>query len=174
MTNKQLSHDECIGDAHSFPLSILANNVEIAGNIGSLFRIADSFAVEKLYLTGDSATPPKYKIRKAARSTEHKVPFEYQESALKLVKSLKQQNYIILSLEITESSINLRDFHFANDQSSPQAICLIVGAENKGIDQDLLDLSDHCIHIPMYGNNSSMNVTTACAIALYELVQLYP
>jgi len=134
-----------------------------------LFRIADSFGIEKLYLTGTTVTPPKYKIRRAARSTEQKIPFEYNESAKEAIKKLKKQGYLIIALEITDSSENLRDFKIQNKQ----ATCVIIGSENKGIDQALLDLSDHCIHIPMYGENSSMNVTTACAIALYELVRFY-
>ena len=167
--NTQLNHKNSINQAQKFPICVLANDIEIAGNIGSLFRIADSFGIEKLYLTGTSATPPKYKIRKAARSADHNIPFEYHVSALELINELIQKDYLIISLEVTQSSQNLRDFHTQNKQ----AVCLIIGSESKGIDQELLDLSDHCIHIPMYGDNSSMNVTTACAIALYELVRFY-
>ena len=137
--------------------------------IQAVEKFHDSFGIEKLYLTGTSATPPKYKIRKAARSADHRIPFEYHTSALELINTLKQQGYLIISLEITQLSQNLREFVIQNKH----AICLIIGAENKGIDQALLDLSDHCIHIPMHGENSSMNVTTACAIALYELVRFY-
>ncbi len=119
-----------------------------------------------MYLTGTSAIPPKYKIKKAARSTEDKIPYEYHTSALDVVNKLKQRGYIIVSLEITTTSQNIRDFKL----SAEQAVCLIIGAENKGIDQSLLDQSDYCIHIPMYGKNSSINVANACAIALYELI----
>lgn len=150
-------------------MCVLANDIEIAGNVGGLFRIADSFGIEKLYLTGSTTTPPQYKIRKAARSTEDKIPFEYNNSATEIIQKLKQQGYLIISLEITSSSHNLRTFKIQNIQPA----CLIIGSENKGIDQALLDLSDHCIHIPMYGENSSMNVTIASAIALYELVRFY-
>lgn len=165
--NIQLKHSDIKQQSQKFPLCVVANNIEIAGNVGSLFRIADAFGVEKLFLTGSTAVPPKYKIRKAARSADERIPYEVASSALEVVTGLKSQGYKIISLEITSNSQDIRQLNLTKAES----ICLIIGAENAGIDQALLDLSDLTVHIPMYGKNSSMNVATSCAIALYELIR---
>ena len=167
LSDQQLSHAESISEDVIFPLSILANNIEIAGNVGSLFRVADALGVEKLYLSGTSQTPPKYKIRKAARSADNHIPYEYNEFAINVIKQLKAEAYTIIALEITARSENIRNFKIGKKVKT----CLIIGSENQGISPDLLALSDHHIHIPMYGKNSSMNVITSCAIAVHELIQ---
>ena len=167
LSNQQLSHAESSSEDVISPLSILANNIEIAGNVGSLFRVADALGVEKLYLTGSTQTPPKYKIRKAARSADNHIPYIYDESAVNVIQQLKTNGYTIVALEITARSENIRDFKLKKQEKT----CLIIGSENLGISADLLALSDHHIHIPMYGKNSSMNVITSCAIAVHELIQ---
>ncbi len=171
--NAQLSHQEVIKNTHRFPICVLAHNIEIAGNVGSLFRIADAFGVEKLYLTGTTAVPPKYKIRKAARSADKRIPYTQAPSAIEAVTQLKSDGYIIISLEITTNSMDLRSFTQSHSRTHEQAICLIIGSEQSGISQELLDCSDYTLHIPMFGENSSMNVATSCAIALYELIREY-
>lgn len=163
----QLKHNETHSEDAIFPLTILAHNIEIAGNVGSLFRVADAFGVEKLYLTGTTQTPPKYKIRKAARSTENHIPYEYVESPVDVLEHLKNMGYTIVALEITARSNNIREFSLTKKEKT----CLIIGSENLGIAEELLYLADHHIHIPMYGKNSSMNVITSCAIAVHELIQ---
>ena len=178
--NRQLNHAEIKtktstqvnSQTQKFPISILANDINIAGNVGSLFRIADALGVEKLYLTGTTATPPKYKIRKAARASDKHVDYEYCESAAELIGTLKSSNTNIICLEITESSIDIRDFTPAISAISTKAskLCLVIGSENEGISQELLSLADQTVHIPMYGENSSMNVATSCAIAVHELI----
>lgn len=167
--NIQLQHNKTQQQSIKFPISILANDIEIAGNVGSLFRVADAFAIEKLYLTGTTAVPPKYKIRKAARSADDRISYESSPSAIEVVQRLKSQNTKIVSLEITTTSQDIRSFIMPKSQ----AICLIIGSENAGISQALLDISDETVHIPMYGENSSMNVATSCAIALYEFIRDY-
>lgn len=165
--NQQLDHSESTSKDTTFPLSILANNIEIAGNVGSLFRVADALGVEKLYLTGTTQTPPKYKIRKAARSADNHISYHYDESAEDTIKYLKEHGYTIIALEITTRSTNIRDFRLNKGDKT----CLIIGSENSGVSAELLALSDHHVHISMYGKNSSMNVVTSCAIAVHELIQ---
>jgi tRNA G18 (ribose-2'-O)-methylase SpoU len=138
-------------------------------NIGSFFRIADALGVEKIFLTGKSLVPPNPKIKKTSRATEKYVEYEYQEDPALVLNNLKGLGYKIVSLEITSSSFDLKDFHFSNKEK----ICLILGSENSGVSQELLDASDASIHIPMLGNNSSMNVANACSIATYELTRRY-
>lgn len=165
--HQQLNHAQTsLQEAH-FSLCVLAHNLQIAGNVGSLFRLADAFGVEKLYLSGSTQTPPRYKIRKAARSADKHIPYEYQASALNLVQQLKADGYCIVALEITNSSLDIRNFSLPKGQKT----CLLIGAENHGIAPELLAQTDYAVHIAMFGKNSSMNVVNACAIALHELVQ---
>lgn len=165
--NQQLTHSETISKDAVFPLSIVANDIEIAGNVGSLFRVADALGVAKLYLTGTTQTPPKYKIRKAARSADNHIPYTYEESAVEVIEQLKAKGYTIVALEITTRSENIRDFTLSKKEKT----CLIIGSENLGISAELLALSNHHVHIPMHGKNSSMNVITSCAIAVHEIIQ---
>ncbi len=165
--NIQLQHEEVKREKQLFPLCILANDINVPANIGSVFRIADALGIKKIYLSGSSPTPPNRKIKKTSRSTENAVAFEYQENALDIIEQLKSDDYLIVSLEITTDSTDIRKFKL----NKSDKICLIIGAENMGIHQSLLDASDYTLHIPMFGQNSSMNVATACAIAVFELVK---
>lgn len=169
MKNIQLEHDDFQVKSKKYPLCFLAHNIDVPMNVGSVFRIADAFAIEKVYLTGSSAVPPNSKIKKTARSTEKYVPHAYCECAITVVKQLKSQGYTIVSLEISSSSIDIRDFV----ASSCDKICLILGSENQGVASELLALSDYTVHIPMLGHNSSMNIATACAIAAFEVIKAY-
>lgn len=133
------------------------------------FRVADALGVEKIFLTGESIVPPNPKIKKTSRATEKYVEYEYQENPILVINKLKNFGYKIISLEITSASLDVKDFYFSNEEK----ICLILGSENSGVCQELLDASDKSIHIPMLGNNSSMNVANACSIATYELTRRY-
>jgi len=165
--NIQLDHNSHKAKMQTHFFCLLAHNISSPENIGSLFRIADALGLEKIYLSGNSPIPPNPKIKKTSRSTEKYVPFEYLRDAFGIVSGLKKEGYIIISLEITSSSIDIRKIKIKSDEK----ICLILGSENEGINQDLLDISDHTVHIPMHGQNSSMNVATACAIACWEMMK---
>jgi len=171
--NIQLSHPQITFKKKQLPLCVLADGLMLARNIGSLFRVADAFGVEQIYLNSIPESLSDLKIRKAARSTQKTVNYSYVESERELIKELKETGYTLISLEITTESQSLRDFcasHISN--TNLNKICLIIGSENEGISQTLLEHSDHTVHIPMLGQNTSMNVVTACSIALYELNNL--
>jgi len=163
--DKQLTHREHQSQSAKFPLCLLAQDVEDPANVGSLFRLADALGVEHLYLTGRSATPPNARLRRTARATEAHVSWSYGEDPLPLVQSLKSQGVWVLSLEITNNSLDIRRVTLPRDRK----ILLILGAEDNGVCQALLDESAQTVHIPMRGHNSSMNVAMACALAVFEL-----
>jgi len=168
MSAEQLTHKSSKSRIHNYPVSILLNNFDIKQNIGSVFRLADALGCEQLYLTGRTARPPSRKITKTARSADKYVAFSYCEDALNLVHDLKEQGYQIISLELTQNSIQLDDLQL----NSEQKVCVILGSENEGVDDALLEASDTIVHIPMHGHISSMNVATAAAIALYKIIGL--
>lgn len=162
----QLNHYNSSFTPKKFPIILVSNNVSNAPNIGSLFRIADAFGVEKLILCGEHI-PMGRKMKKTSRSTEKAVNFELAESALKIVEDLKNENYQIIALEITQTSTPVHKFKFSKEQP----IALVIGDENFGVSDAILKQSDATIHIDMFGQNSSMNVVQATNIVLYEITK---
>ena len=164
--NHQLDHSSHRGTG-PLPLRLLAHDVDIALNVGALFRLADALGVEHVHLTGSSPLPPDPKIRRTSRSAERHVAWSSDADPLAVVATLKSQGWRILSLELSSNSLPLHELALAPGDR----VCLIVGAENAGVCQALLDVSDLTVHIPMRGHNSSMNVANACAIATYEIAR---
>ena len=164
--NFQLDHSDHRA-ATPLPLRLLAHDVDIALNVGALFRIADALGVEHLHLSGTSPLPPDPKIRKTSRSAERHVAWSHATDPLATAATLKAQGWRLVSLELSTQSIALDTLTVAPGDR----ICLVVGAENTGVCQALLDASDATVHIPMRGHNSSMNVANACAIAVYEIAR---
>ena len=162
--NRQLDHSSHRGAA-PLPLRLLAHDMDIALNVGALFRIADALGVEHVHLSGTSPTPPDPKIRKTSRSAERHVAWSHAADPLATVAGLKAQGWRVVSLELSTRSVALHALAVAPGDR----ICLVVGAENTGVCQALLDASDATVHIPMRGHNSSMNVANACAIATYAI-----
>ncbi|NMH88070.1 TrmH family RNA methyltransferase [Flavivirga algicola] len=162
----QLTHYNTNFSKRSFPITLVCDNVTNAPNIGSLFRVSDAFGVEKLVLCGEHI-PLGRKMTKTSRATEKSVDYEIVSSASETVKTLKTNGYQIISLEITDASQPIHNFKF----SDKKPIALVIGDENFGVSEAILDLSDVSIHIDMFGQNSSMNVVQATNIALYELTK---
>ncbi|MCF8274833.1 MAG: TrmH family RNA methyltransferase [Flavobacteriaceae bacterium] len=162
----QLNHYNTNFKKQSFPIILVSENVTNAPNIGSLFRMADAFGIEKLILCGEHISLGR-KTAKTSRATEKVVNHEFSTSALNVVLNLKNQGFQIISLEITTQSKPLHLFNFLKDKP----IALIIGDENFGISEAILNLSNHIIHIDMFGQNSSMNVVQATNIALYEITK---
>lgn len=171
--NIQLTHDDHVNPNIRFPLNLLLDNMNHPLNVGSLFRLSDALGIDKLYLCGDTPAPPNSKINKTARCTEKHVAFECHEDAAELVSQLKQQDFFIIALEITSSSIDITSPEIKDtiqqNHVDGKHFCLLLGTENNGVSKELLKLADLSIHIRMYGNNSSMNVVSATSIACFEI-----
>ena len=162
----QLTHYNTNFNKQTFPITLICDNVTNAPNIGSLFRIADAFGIEKLILCGDNIQIGR-KMAKTSRATEKVVNYEILESASDVVEKLKSENYQIISLEITASSQPIHKVQFSKERP----IALVIGDENFGVSEPILNTSDRIIHINMFGQNSSMNVVQATNIALYEITK---
>ncbi|MBJ7882424.1 TrmH family RNA methyltransferase [Gelidibacter salicanalis] len=162
----QLTHYTSKFTQKVFPITLVCENVTNVANIGSLFRTADAFGLEKILFCG-SPIPLGRKMTKTSRATEKYVPYEMHQNASTLLKALKTSGYQIVALEITETSRSLNSFKFGVNQP----IALLIGDENFGISDACLKLADAIIHIEMFGQNSSMNVTQATSIALYEITK---
>lgn len=162
----QRTHYNTNFNKRTFPVTLVCDGVANAPNIGSLFRIADAFGVEKLIFCGQQIVLGR-KITKTSRATEKVVDYEICESALNVVQRLKDEGVQIISLEITDTSTSISSFKF----TSKDPLALIIGDENFGVSETILKLSDAIVHIEMFGQNSSMNVVQAANIALYEITK---
>jgi len=169
--NTQLTHEDHRPSVLKFPLYIIASNISSPQNVGSLFRLCDALGIEKLFLCGDTPAPPNAKINKTSRSTEKYVVFEQHENAAELVCKAKESGALIISLEISTSSLAITSDEVSKALDRRKPVCLILGSENAGVSETLLSLSDVTVHIPMLGNNSSMNVISAASIACYEITK---
>lgn len=167
--SKQLDHSLHQPTSERHPVCLLAHDIGVPTNVGSLFRIADALGLERIYLTGYTAVPPNRHMKKMSRSTEKFVPYSYHEDPLDVVAELRSQGYTIISLEITHSSADIRELTIGADEK----VCLILGSEKDGVCDSLLEAADKSVHIPMQGHNSSMNVAMACSIAAFEVVRGY-
>ncbi len=144
------------------PIYLIAQNIRSLHNVGSLFRTADCFGVNKIYLTGYTGTPPRPQISKVALGADEWIPWEKHWHTHLLIKKLKQQGIKIYALETGKQTKPLNKF-------KPQFPCaLIVGNEIKGITPTVLKLADAIISIPMLGQKESLNVGIAAGVALYE------
>lgn len=164
---KQLKHHETTNIKTTFPIVVICDNFHSPENIGMAFRVCEIMGVQQLYLTGDCPIPPNKKIRKTARTADKKVNFTFVASTKEATQILKEEGYTLIGIEITNESQILHDFDF---KAHPK-IALILGAERFGIAEDVLQEVDYCLHIPMFGDLSSMNVVMAMSISLYEVTK---
>ena len=164
----QLSHYNTIFTAQKHPITVVCENVTNAPNIGSLFRICDAFGVQKLIFTGEHLPIPSRKMQKTSRATEKYVDYQKVNDIQTYLATIKETHQIIC-LEISDNSTPIQGFSF--NFSKP--IALIIGDENFGVSENVLQQSDAVIHINMFGKNSSMNVVQATNIALYEMTKQF-
>ena len=146
------------------PLVVILDNVRSMNNIGSVFRTSDAFRVESIALCGITAVPPNKEIHKTALGATESVDWKYYAETVDVIKELKQRKYIVCSIEQAERSIMLEDFHI--DETEKYAV--IFGHEIKGVDQEIVNLSDVCIEIPQYGTKHSLNVSVSAGIVIWE------
>lgn len=160
---KQLTHYDIKNKQRKFPITIVCDAIRTPENIGMCFRIADSFGVQKIYFHENSPSLENRKVNKTARNTIHQIEHDLYTNFRELIHQLKEEENTIIGIEITDKSIDIQDFNFKNHEK----IVLLLGSERNGIEN--IDLVDFTISIPMYGQNSSMNVIHSLAITLYEI-----
>jgi tRNA G18 (ribose-2'-O)-methylase SpoU len=147
------------------PLIIVLDNVRSLNNIGSVFRTSDAFLIEKIYLCGICATPPNKDIHKTALGATESVEWEYAESTLSVVQSLKNSKVKILAIEQAENSTKLDTFYPKKDTK----YAIVMGNEVKGVQQDVVNASDFCIEIPQLGTKHSLNISVTTGVVIWDL-----
>lgn len=168
---RELRHTPPKNDEHKTikrnPISLVLDNVIDTYNIGSLFRLADAIAAEKLYICGDTEYPPSSRIHKAAVGTEEWVPWEKKENTVDIINELKNKNVQIVVVEQDSRSID--PTLLSTKVNFPCAI--VVGNETTGVSKEVLDLADIIVELPMFGVNKSFNVWGSGAIIAYRTLE---
>jgi len=168
--SSQLSHKEHATSIRRFSIVLLADNLMGDANIGSLFRLADAFNIEKIIFTGTPVNLNSNRLKRTARATVSTVSSEFFEDPMEPLKLYIEMGYEPIALEITEDSLPIHEINFENKEK----ILLVVGNERHGISDVLLQKISLKVHINMYGKNSSMNVSQAAGIAFYEISKTLP
>lgn len=143
---------------------LLLDNVRSLHNVGSAFRTADSFLVQKIFLCGITGTPPNREINKTALGATESVEWEYAENSLDTVKKLKEAGWKIVSLEQTDESILLQSFIPQENEK----YCFVFGNEVFGVDEKVIHQSDITVEIPQFGTKHSLNVSVSIGIVLWD------
>jgi tRNA G18 (ribose-2'-O)-methylase SpoU len=151
------------------PLILVLDDIRSLHNIGSVFRTADAFLIEKIILCGITATPPNKEIHKTALGATETVTWEHHENVLEVITNLKKENIITLAIEQVESSIFLQDFKV----DKTQKYALIFGNEVYGVAQEAVALCDGCIEIPQLGTKHSLNISVSAGIVVWDLFKQF-
>ncbi len=151
--------------AKKTPLIIILDNIRSLNNIGSVFRTADAFLIQKIYLCGITATPPHKDIQKTALGATDTVDWEHQKDTLELIRNLKTQGVKILSIEQAENAVMLNDFA----PESNQTYAIVFGNEVKGVQQEVVSESDVVIEIPQFGSKHSLNISVSSGVVIWDL-----
>ena len=146
------------------PVAVVLDDVRSEMNVGSVFRTADAFVIERIALCGITGKPPSHEIHKTALGAEDSVEWSHFKTAIEAVEQLREQGYKICSIEQVHGSISLEDFPI--DYQKKYAI--VFGNEVKGVSQAVVDKSDCCIEIPQFGTKHSLNIACTAAIVMWH------
>ncbi|QQD11719.1 RNA methyltransferase [Sphingobacterium sp. UDSM-2020] len=167
MDQLQRADVETFKNQEKTAITLVLDNVRSMHNVGSAFRTADGFAIEKIFLCGITATPPHREIEKTALGATQTIPWEHVEETMEAIKTLKELGYTIIAIEQAENSVLLQNFIPAKDAK----YALIFGNEVNGVDEEVMTLVDYCIEIPQFGTKHSFNVSVTIGIVTWDFIQ---
>ena len=154
-------------EADKVPFIVVLDNVRSLHNVGSVFRTSDAYRVESIYLCGVTATPPSAEIHKTALGAEDSVVWHYFNDTREAVRQLHEMGYTVFSIEQVQGSIALQNLRIEKGQK----YAVILGNEVKGVQQEVVDMSDGCIELPQYGTKHSLNVSVTAGIVIWEFAR---
>ncbi|MBK7853675.1 MAG: TrmH family RNA methyltransferase [Bacteroidetes bacterium] len=154
--------------SQKIPVTVILENVRSALNVGSVFRSADSFLIEKIILTGFTATPPHKEVLKTALGATESVDWEYIPESHSVIKLLRDKNYSVYAIEQVVNSLKLN-----NIKLNINPVAIIFGNEVGGVSQETINLCDGCIEVEQFGTKHSLNISVCAGIVLYHFSGLY-
>jgi tRNA G18 (ribose-2'-O)-methylase SpoU len=156
-----------VRESERTPIYVILDNIRSLYNVGAIFRTSDGVMAEKIYLCGMTGMPPRKEISKTSLGADQTVPWEYKEKAVDAVKELKKKGIQIVTLELSEPGNHYADVDF------DFPVALVLGHEIDGIKDEVMEMADLSIEIPMLGRANSLNVATSYGIAVYQLLNKY-
>ena len=150
--------------AEKLPLVVVLDNIRSLHNIGSVFRTADAFRLERIVLCGITACPPHPEMHKTALGAEFTMDWTYVNNTLEAVNKLRSEGYTVFSIEQAEHSTMLDELQLERDKQ----YAVVMGNEVKGVQQEVIDASDGCIEIPQFGTKHSLNVSVTAGIVIWD------
>jgi tRNA G18 (ribose-2'-O)-methylase SpoU len=173
-TIKKLSMDELnrksvdeFRRSEKTPVIIVLENIRSMHNVGSVFRTADAFLIEAIYICGYTAQPPRKEIDKTALGATETVQWKYFSTTKEAIENLKKDDYKVFAIEQVDDSISLEQFNKINAHK----IAVVFGNEVTGVDEETILICDECVQIPQFGMKHSLNISVAVGIVLWEVVR---
>lgn len=151
--------------AEKIPMVLILDDVRSLNNVGSAFRTADAFLLEKIYLCGITGQPPHREINKTALGATESMRWEYHKNSPEVVRKLRDEGYTILAVEQVDVGVPLQHYF-----PSTQKLALIFGNEISGVKEELLHLADEILEIPQYGTKHSLNISVSIGIVVWDLI----
>lgn len=152
------------------PLIVVLDNIRSLHNIGAVFRTADAFLVEKIWLCGITAKPPHKDIHKTALGATESVDWAYEKDTLKLIERLKSEGVVILALEQAVDAVALQDFN----PEPGKKYALVLGNEVKGVSQEVVSAANMVLEIPQFGTKHSLNISVSAGVAIWDIFSKLP
>ena len=147
------------------PVVLVLDNVRSALNVGSAFRTADAFALEKVYLCGITAQPPHREILKTAIGATDSMDWSYVKQTVDVVAALKAEGYVILAVEQAQESVMLPEFTVITDTK----YALVFGNEVNGVGEEVMEMVDYCLEVPQFGTKHSLNISVCIGVVVWDL-----
>lgn len=169
LENKELGRKSVADfkEAEKTPIMVILDDIRSLHNIGSVFRTADAFLIEKIYLCGITAIPPHKEIHKTALGATETVAWEYRKEVTEVIRELKKDHISVFAIEQVENAIFLQDFKIERNQR----YALVFGNEVYGVSQNAVELCDASIEIPQLGTKHSLNISVSAGIVVWDLFQ---
>lgn len=167
LANKELERKtiEEFRKTEKAPYIIVLDNVRSQSNVGSIFRTADAFLTEAIYLCGITSQPPHREIQKTALGATESVTWKYFPETSDALNELREKGYRLIAVEQAEGSVALQNLHLESDRK----YAFVFGHEVNGVDQDIVNSCDLCVEIPQFGTKHSFNIAISVGIVLWEV-----
>ncbi|MES1218778.1 MAG: RNA methyltransferase [Bacteroidota bacterium] len=149
------------------PVVVVLENIRSAYNVGSVFRTADAFLIEAIYICGYTAQPPHKEIKKTALGAEETIFWKHFSTTSEAINELNRDGYKVYAVEQAEDSFKLNKISFEQNQK----LAVVFGNEVAGVEQSTIQLCEGCIEIPQLGMKHSLNIATAAGVVLWEIVR---
>lgn len=156
-------------ESDKIPVTIVLDNIRSQHNVGSIFRTADAFRIERIHLCGITATPPNREIQKTALGATESVEWSYFSSTLGSINELKTKGYVIIAIEQAVGSIDIADIQVIKKEKT----AIVFGNEVHGVSDEVMEVCDMCIEIPQFGTKHSLNVSVSAGIVIWEIFKKF-